>query len=92
MDKTVGPRSTRLTGRVPTVVLVGGVLFVGMGMALLICSRLAGTEPSSPAYKCFEAFADAFKVALGAFIGMLAQWTSKVFGDPHAHPPPETPG
>ena len=28
----------------------------------------------------FEVFSDAFKVGLGAFIGVMSQWASKVFG------------
>lgn len=62
---------------VPAVVWVGLVMWLTLLVVVILVCNCADTT----ATKCLEVFTDAFKVGLGAFIAMLAQWSNKVFGD-----------
>jgi hypothetical protein len=69
-------RSARWLG-IPAVVWVGGVLWA----SLLVIAWLACGCSEDGQGQCIEVFTDAFKVGLGAFIAMLAQWANKVFSE-----------
>ena len=64
---------------VPRIVIVGMFVLV-FGAALAAGAYVFETRVlNSDALPLFELFADAFKVGLGAFIGVLSQWASRVF-------------
>lgn len=71
---------------IPAVVWVGGALWGTLLVVVLLMSRSG--ETTSP--KTLEVLTDAFKVGLGAFIAMLAQWANNVFGNSTKDPEPPT--
>lgn len=58
-------------GRIPVVVVFSAGVF-GLIALLLIVNAWDNPE-------LFDVLSDAFKVGLGALIGVLAQWTNRVF-------------
>ena len=67
---------------VPRIVIVGMFVMV-FGATLAAAAYVFETRvlTSGDALPLFELFADAFKVGLGAFIGVLSQWASRVFAE-----------
>jgi hypothetical protein len=47
--------------------------------AFLACRLHRGDQPAASHEKLLEVLIDSFKVGLGAFIAMLAQWANTVF-------------
>ncbi|NIP17870.1 MAG: hypothetical protein GWM87_06730 [Xanthomonadales bacterium] len=72
MDKLVIPKIVwvAMTVMVLLIVVTGAAYW-------LETSQSGGLNNETPLY---DLFSDAFKVGLGAFIGVLSQWASKVFG------------
>lgn len=68
---------------VPRIVFVGLMVMV-FGAVLAAWAYYYETQvlPDGGDLPLFNLFADAFKVGLGAFIGVLSQWASRVFAEP----------
>ena len=60
-------------GRIPVVVVFSAGVFGAVALLLIVN---AWKEP-----ELVTVLSDAFKVGLGAMIGVLAQWANKVFGE-----------
>ena len=65
--------------RIPVIVVVSSLLFT-MLSAMTILSWQLETADVHGNRALFSIFSDAFKVGLGAFIGVLSQWATAVFG------------
>lgn len=65
---------------IPRIVIIGMMVMIFGAvlsfLAYIFETQVLGMTPPLPLY---ELFADAFKVGLGAFIGVLSQWASRVF-------------
>lgn len=68
--------------------IVPKIVYIGLAMMILLIAitsmaywyEIRSTAKLNGATPLFDLFADAFKVGLGAFIGVMSQWASKVFG------------
>jgi hypothetical protein len=65
------------------------IVYISMGVMILLTAITGtaywyetgnSTDPGNHVTPLFDLFSDAFKVGLGAFIGVLSQWASSVFG------------
>lgn len=65
---------------IPRIVIIGlGVMIFGALLAALSYVYEMSVIQSTNGHPLFDLFADGFKVGLGAFIGVLSQWASRVF-------------
>ncbi len=78
---------------VPRIVFIGLMVMV-FGAVLAAWAYYYETQVLSTGgdLPLFNLFADAFKVGLGAFIGVLSQWASRVFGEGEKGARPESYG
>jgi hypothetical protein len=76
---------------VPRIVFVGLMVMV-FGAVLAAWAYYYETQvlANGGDLPLFNLFADAFKVGLGAFIGVLSQWASRVFGEGEKGTRPES--
>jgi hypothetical protein len=67
---------------IPRIVIVGLIVMIfGAVLAAVAYVYETGVLGSTSDHPLFDLFADGFKVGLGAFIGVLSQWASRVFAD-----------
>ena len=65
---------------IPRIVVIGLVVMIfGAVLAALSYVYEMSIIKSTAGHPLFDLFADGFKVGLGAFIGVLSQWASRVF-------------
>lgn len=65
---------------IPRIVVIGMVVFLfGAILATLAYIYEMSVLKLTTGHPLFDLFADGFKVGLGAFIGVLSQWASRVF-------------
>jgi len=72
---------------IPKIILIGMIVWV-FGAILAAAAYYYETtllnslnSSSSSSTPLFDLFADAFKVGLGAFIGVVSQWANRVFSE-----------
>ncbi len=67
--------------RIPSVVKVYVGLFAAVLVLTIVVWRVdLSFDNHEEKHHLYEIFADAFKVMLGAVIGVMSAWASKVFG------------
>ena len=70
---------------VPRIVIIGlAVMILGAILATVSYVYEMSIIRSTTGHPLFDLFADGFKVGLGAFIGVLSQWASRVFANAEA--------
>lgn len=67
---------------VPRIVIIGlAVMVLGAILAAVSYVYEMSVINTGTDHPLFDLFADGFKVGLGAFIGVLSQWASRVFAN-----------
>ena len=67
---------------IPRIVIIGLLVMIfGALLAALSYVYEMSIIKSVTGHPLFDLFADGFKVGLGAFIGVLSQWASRVFAN-----------
>lgn len=68
---------------IPKIVIISMVVMILLAgvTGLAYWFEISHSDVTSNGPSIYELFSDAFKVGLGAFIGVLSQWASKVFGN-----------